>query len=67
MLGKKFQDAALKPWVKCTLEQQAFHLGVEVDCRILPQNMKTRIDKYDKPDLKHIITIILTHRLLLFL
>jgi hypothetical protein len=26
--NKKFEDAAFIPWVDCTLEQQAFHLGV---------------------------------------
>jgi hypothetical protein len=44
--NKKFQDTEFKPWVECTLEQQAFRLGVEVDYSILPRNMKTRIDKY---------------------
>jgi hypothetical protein len=43
---KKFEEAAFVPWVECTLEQQAFRLGVEVDSTILPKGMKIRIDKY---------------------
>ncbi len=47
MLGKKkFADKAFVPWVNCTPEQQALCLGVEVDCTILPWNMKIWIAKY---------------------
>ena len=34
------------PWVDCTPKQQAFCLGVEVDCTILPQNTKIWIAKH---------------------
>ena len=43
---KKFEDAAFIPWIECSLQQQAFRVGVEVDSSILPKAMKIRIDKY---------------------
>jgi hypothetical protein len=47
MLGKKdFADEAFVPWVDCTPEQQAFRLGVEAGCTILPRNTKIRMAKY---------------------
>jgi hypothetical protein len=43
---KKFEEAAFVPWDDCTLDQQAFRLGVEVDSTILPKAMQNRIEKY---------------------
>jgi hypothetical protein len=43
---KKFEDAAFIPWVECSLEHQAFRLGVEVDYTVKPTAMQHRIDEY---------------------
>jgi hypothetical protein len=43
---KKFEDAAFIPWDACTLEQQAFRLGIEVDTTITHKAMKSRINNY---------------------
>jgi hypothetical protein len=36
----KFEDAAFIPWVECSLEHQAFCLGVEVDSTVQPKAMQ---------------------------